>query len=352
LANVFTRIGAAIFGAVDPASDPIPDQPGNPELGHIDLDDPALLYSPDETVDGEDILKARASARPSSSIGYNGVTTVGGYVVSTSRDRLPAGKDRYDRFTEMVSSTSIIAAGVRLFLNLIAKSDWTVNPAEGQEENAQAKEYADLVYDMMFDMATPWSSIIRKTAMYRFTGFRIMEWTAKRRDDGNIGMADVEVRPESTIERWDIDPSGTVQGAFQTQANAVPEYLPRGKIVYAVDDILKEGPEGVGLFRHVWNEHHRLRSYKELEEAGFETDLRGIPVAYGPLGIMNEAVKNGTMDKSERSAMRKPLTDFINSHIRGRKSGLMLDSETYRTQDEAKTPSNVKKWQLELLQGR
>jgi hypothetical protein len=298
----------------------------------------------------EPVAKA---ARGSAMQGSAGVTVVGGYV--TTDERLPelVGTKRYETYVALVNDITIIAASVRLFLNLIAKSEWQVQPAEVESEadKARAEEIAKLVESMMKDHKTPWRRIIRKVAMFRFLGFAIMEWTAKKRADGAIGMDDVQHRPQRTINRWDVDEQGTVKGVWQYNTSFVEVYLPIDRLIYAVDDTLTDAPDGTGLMRNVARSALRLKAYETLEEIGFETDLRGIPVAYAPLEEMDAAVKAGTMSEADRRRYRKPMVDFISGHVRSRKMGLLLPSSTYRDQGEDKSPSSTRKWAAELLRG-
>jgi hypothetical protein len=338
--NIFTRIGRAFRQSDDGADDAL-------DLGGFGA--PPEHIEPDwDSVDGV------AKAAPTGTIGSTGASTVGGFILSTERGPKLQGIKRFEAFAEMVADTSIVAAGVRLFLALLKKAEWAVVPAEGQEENGRAKEIAEAVESMMYDMTSSWAKIVGQLAMYRFDGFRILEWTAKQRDDGQIGMLDVEIRPPRTIVRWDLDPGGTVLGVWQQTPDFKEVFLPRGKVVYGVDDTLTEHPEGMGLYRHLVLTARRLKAFHDLEEIGFDTDLRGIPVAYGPLAALDKMVEDegGTeASKAKRTQYRKPLIDFINSHIRNRRQGLMFDSETYRSSDERQTPSPVKKWSVELLQG-
>ena len=303
--------------------------------------------------DADDADIAKRTTPAMDTLGSTGQTTVGGYV--TVMDRLPAlaGPLRWRTYREITLNTAIIATGVRLLIRLIGKSEWAANPPEGQEDNKAAKDAADAVYDMMFDMASPWATVIRKLAMFPFNGFAVLEWTAKRRDDGLIGIADVESRPCETIIRWNVDPSGTVLGCFQRTTASNEVELPRDKIIYAVDDVLTESPEGVGLFRHLAVISHKLRAFEDLEQVGFENDLRGIPVAYGPMGeLLDQAKLKGPAEgASWLAGMLKPLKDFVQGHVRNKELGVVLPSDTYRTKDEAQTPSAAKKWSVELLQG-
>jgi hypothetical protein len=307
--------------------------------------------------DEADLAKARAI--PTDTLGSSNVTDIGGYVYDEERVPALMGSRRWVTFDAMLKETTIIATGVRAFLSLLSNTEWTINPAEDQEDNPRAQEIADIAYDAMFDMTTSWSAIVRKVSMFRFVGFSLMEWTAKMRDDGNIGFLDIEHRPQRSIVRWNRDASGTVESVVQQLALAGEVAIPIGKMIYAVDDMVSDSPEGMGLFRHLAGTHERLKVFLDLEETGFTTDLRGIPIARAPLGELNETVKNAaegdakTKAKAQRATKLQPLKDFIKKHIRNKKSGALLPSDTYQAvnADQANTPSAVYKWGLELLNG-
>ncbi len=280
-------------------------------------------------------------------------------------DRLVSliGPRRFDEFDRLVRDVSIIGAGVRLFLNLISNAVWTVNPPEGLNDNEQAiaQGYADQVYAMLFDMTTSWAAVVRKTAAFKLYGFTIQEWTAKRMPDGSIGLLDIEHRPQKTIQRWNRDEGGTVQSVVQRVPGRQDVTLPRTKIIYAVDDTLTDSPEGIGLFRHLASTASRLELFLKLEEIGFTTDLRGIPVARAPLGELRQEVLDAGTPGSEsrakaearRNSLLQPLRNWLEKHVRNEKSGMLLPSDTYVavSVDKAQTPSAVPKWALELLSG-
>jgi hypothetical protein len=346
--NIWTKVGSAL-GLLADASDM-----------DVETMDAARVDAADLAAGREAAEELIAKVAPTQTIGTAAAQQVGGIVFTADRNPLLVGTKRFDTFDAMIRDTTIVAAGVRLFLNLLARAEWTMNPAEGEEDNPRAQEIADLAYEMMFDMSTPWSTIVRKQAMYRFQGFAIQEWTAKKREDGAIGMLDVENRPQRSITRWNLDRSGTVQGAYQQDANYREVELPRGKIIYSVDDTLTDNPEGLGLYRHLAETSHRLKNYLDLEEIAYETDLRGIPVARAPLGELRAEVEQagppGTdahkKAEATRAAKLQPLKDFVSRHIRNKKMGIMLPSDTYfSTGGDAQTPSSVAKWSMELLQG-
>lgn len=273
------------------------------------------------------------------------------------------GQRRFEYYAEMVRDVAIIGAGVRLFLNLISNAVWTVNPPEDLPEAQQeaAQKIADQCYDMLFGMTTSWSSVVKKTAAFRFIGFSIQEWTAKQTEDGAIGLKDIEHRPQRTIVRWNRDEGGTVESVVQRVPGRSDVELPRSKIVYAVDDTLTDSPEGVGLFRHMAKTAARLEQFMDLEEIGFTTDLRGIPIARAPLGELLAEVEaagpSGSEDRAlaeaRRSSRLQPLKDFVQKHMRNKNTGVLLPSDTFLATgvDKSTTPSAVHKWVLELLNG-
>lgn len=273
------------------------------------------------------------------------------------------GVRRFDEYDRLVRDVSIIGAGARLFLNLISNAVWTCNPPPNLNGNEEpvAQEYADRAYAMLFDMTTSWSSIVRKTAAFKLYGFCIQEWTAKKNDDGTIGIKDIEHRPQKTIQRWNRDQGGTVESVIQRVPGRQDVELPRTKILYAVDDTLTDSPEGVGLFRHLIVSATKLETYLALEEIGLTTDLRGIPVARAPLAEMRkEVVDSGPEGSNERAtaearraALLTPLRKWLEKHMRNTKSGMLLPSDVYLATgaDKSQTPSQMPKWSLELLNG-
>lgn len=290
----------------------------------------------------------RKRVAPTQRAGTIGTAVHGGYVQSNETKSDLTGRKKWETFSEMLANVSIVAAGVRYFLNLVSKPDWKVEPPE--ESGDAGQEIADKVSEAIFKMETPWHRVVRRAAMYRFYGFSWQEWTAKKLDDGSVGYLDIEPRAQKTIERWDLDEHGTVFGVIQRSPQTAAEhYIPRAKSIYLVDDSLHDSPEGLGLFRHLAEGSRHLLRYEQLEGWGFELDCRGMPVARGPFSELQDLVKNGELSEEDRAAIELPLKDFIENHVQAPQRGLFLDSKTYATEDEKETPSTVYKWSMELL---
>lgn len=297
-------------------------------------------------------------ASPYTDVGVPGTAIFGGYVENIERDHRLAGRERYRTAADILANVSIVAAGLRYFLNLAAAPKWSVEPAKDQkgakdESSDAAKEAAEFFQSVLDDMATSWPRIVRRSAMYRFHGFGVQEWTAKRRDDGKIGILDVESRPQHTIEQWSRDESGSILGMGQRSPQTGELiWLPRTKVMYLVDDSLTDSPEGMGWFRHLVDPAERLRKYLKLEGQGYERDMRGIPMGRAPLAEIRQAVKDGKITKDEGEKMLAGMRAFLRAQSKAEDTGILVDSATYTSVTaDGTNVSAANKWFLELLTG-
>lgn len=296
-----------------------------------------------------DFLRRRPPS-PTSTLGTPGAAVFGGYVVENEKNPALTGTEKYRQFSETLTNCSVAAAGVRYFLNLCAKADWSFNAAEHPEGERLAELAEAALTD---DPRTSWSRIIRRAAMYRFYGFSIQEWTMEKHRDGHYTFEDVAPRAQVTIEKWDVDRVGKVLGVTQVNPQDGQEiYLPRGKLAYIVDDTINDSPFGLGLFRHIIDPAKRLKRYEQLEGLGFETDLRGTPIGRAPYAELSRAVADGVVQLEDAQRALKPIENFIKTHIKKADLGLLLDSEPFAAVDEAARPTTVRKFDLDLLRAQ
>lgn len=284
-------------------------------------------------------------------IGVGGQVIYEGWLQSKELDPRLSGQRRYQTYSELVANSTITATGLRHMLGLIVKPSWKWEPAD---DSSEAERLAELVEAIVEDIATPWANVVKSIALFKWYGFSINEWTAKLRDDGVVGILDIEPRPQVTIERWFTERSGAVLAVIQRDPQTgTPIVIPRGKMVYAVDNTLDHTPEGMGLLRHVVQAATSLERYEQLEGFGFETDLRGVPIARAPLAAMQELVDSNAAgwDASRVASMLAPIKDFLQHHIKNPKLSLLLESRTYQTTDERQSPSSVPMWGLDVVRG-
>jgi hypothetical protein len=159
----------------------------------------------------------------------------------------------------------------------------------------------------------------------------------------------VELRAQATITRWETDEAGHVLAAVQSSPQTGRELvLPRGKLIYLVDDATTDNPEGSGWWRDLHDTGKRLQRYLDLEGAGFDRDLRGIPVGRAPIA---ELYENDALSDETRERLIKPIADFVSMTAKANDTGIVLDSGTYQgTSADGTSVSTTPKWDVKLLQ--
>jgi hypothetical protein len=298
---------------------------------------------------------------PYKEAGVSGTAVYGGFVQNVERNQKVAGYNRYETFSDIMVNTSIVAAGIRYFLGLVTKPAWTVSPAKDLpdgESSDEAKAHAEFVEHVMTDMEVSWRRVIRRSGMYRFYGFSIQEWQAKKRPDGLVGIENIEARPQHTIWQWDIDPAnGRVRGVVQRSPQTGELfYIPRWKFVYLVDDTLSDSPEGLGILRQVTEPAERLKEYLKIEGIGFDRDLRGTPIGRAPIAELEQAVRDRPGDTDFANKVTQAIAamrSFIETQAKDVNTGLLLDSQPFKNlQADGHSWASTLRWGMELLQGQ
>lgn len=348
--------------------------------------------------------------KPYDEMGSGGTAVFGGRIAIRDESPQWIGKQRWRTAADLAVNSSVIAAGVHYLVNLISHPKWTAVPNEVMQEEerekqeaeeqaerdannpflngsaaggavdeeeggeakpkfppqakkrfnkaagGEAKEMADYVNDVLANMKTPWPNVVRHAGIYRFNGFSLLETTyqrSKERDDGNIGIEAIELRPCHTIELWAVDEQGTIEGVFQRSpqtSELLP--LPRKKLLYLVEDTLTDSPDGIGVFRHLLEPWNRLKQFLALETRAYERDLRGIPVGRAPLTLINNAVQSGRITRAEADTLIAGIRDMIQTQVKQSDTGLLLDSQPYQsTSQGGPIVTDVYQWTFELLNG-
>jgi hypothetical protein len=280
--------------------------------------------------------------------GTDGVAAPGGYLWRGERSSELVGHRLWLTISNAITNSIIIAAGARYFLNLTAGTEWEAEPQPG----ASGKRGAQLIRDGLFDaeMSRPWNAAVRKAALHKFYGFSAQEWIVKRRSDGTIVFADLQHRPQYTIQWWDKPTEQSpLMGLVQQTRMGNRYYLPRERLLYCVDDTLTDEPSGMGMIRHVISHVERVQRYEQLEGVGYETDLRGIPYGRAPIAKLKAYAISAGKGPAWVEQQLEALTKFSDSHVRTAELGLVLDSSPYF--DKEGHPSSVPQWSLDLLKG-
>jgi hypothetical protein len=293
--------------------------------------------------------------------GSDGVWAPSGYLFSGERKAALSGDQKWLTFDNTISNCITVAAAVRVWTKLHATAEWTVepNPMGGSD----AEKCADLVQEGLIDalMSRPFNRIVAKAGFgSTFKGFAMFEQIMRRRSDGMIITADLQHRPQWSIQRWDIaNEQSPWMGVEQRTKSGQTYYIPRERLLYVVEDDITDSPDGVGVLRHVIEHARRVERYEQLEGWQNETDLRGMPLGFAPLEELRaNAIAAGISPTDTAGitnyvkAQTKWLSDLLEKHIKTPEISAMIDSAVYKDKGQDAAPSANKKWGFEIVKGQ
>lgn len=269
-----------------------------------------------------------------SDIGHTGLRQWSGYVDEEWMPRLRGHAAFITSMREMRDSDPVVGAIVSAIIGILRGVEWRVEGAD-PDEDEDADPQAEFVVECMEDMSHSWETLIAQIIDPLVTyGWSLCEITYKKRegprrdglaqgkgsrfDDGKIGWRKIEDRPAETLERWEFDESGGIQGMYQRDWRARRAFIPIEKSLLFRTTSHKNNPQGRSLLRNA----HRpwwLKSQMERAEAvGVERDLAGLPLLYVPQQVLDPDAP------AKFQQMRSRLEGIIRGLRRGEEEGVLL----------------------------
>jgi hypothetical protein len=268
------------------------------------------------------------------SIGVAGLKQSGGKIQEEWHPNLRGAKAA-KVYEEMRDNDAIVGAVLYTIESYLRKMEWEVEPADDSE--AALKE-AEFLESCMSDMDMPWQDFISDVLSFLVYGHSLHEEVLKIRvgpgetnpryrsnsDDHRIGWRALALRPQSTIDRWDIDPvTGEILGAYQKPPNAygtAEYYLPIHRCVLFRTRPYKNNPEGRSILRNAYRAWYLKKKLEEIEAVGLARDLNGFPVFEAPPQIMSPNAS------AAHRATRAALEEAVSKIHRDELEGLVIPS--------------------------
>lgn len=271
-------------------------------------------------------------------IGLTGLVQSSGYVQEEQLRELQ-GIRWQKNVREMINDPVISAAFFAIDM-LTRQVTWDIQPASDATEDQQI---ADFVRGAMFeDMSTPWKETISEAHSYLPWGFSYHELVYKRRsgesqdpsknskfNDNKIGWRKWPIRAQESLDRWDFDENGGIQGMYQRAAPTyVTRLIPIEKALLFRTTTHKNNPEGRSLCRPIFRPWYFKKNIENIEGIGLERDLAGLPVLYIPAEYINAG------DEPEKVAVREYCKTVVTNIKNNEQAGLLLPSDVYEGTSE------------------
>lgn len=248
----------------------------------------------EEPVETTETQKARPAMYPS--LGVTGLKKTGNYVYEEFLPYLrwpQAGRI----YQEMSDNDPVIGSILYLAEMLVRGVSWHVKEADN---TAEAKEAAEFVKECMNDMEMSWHDTISEILSVFTYGFSFHEVLYKVRrgqnetspkyyskyNDGKVGWRGFPIRSQATMEGWEFDKWGNVEGFRQlTTDPSIFVTIPMTKGLLFRTRVSRDNPEGKSLLRNAYRPWYFKKHLEEIEGIGIERDLAGFPVLQPPEGV-------------------------------------------------------------------
>ncbi len=264
-------------------------------------------------------------------IGSSGLHQYGGEIQQDFLRQL-RGKQAYANYREMADNDPVIGAMLHAIEMLIRAVDWSVEPADDEDERAIAE--AEFVSSCLGDMSDSWADTLAAIMGFLVYGYSYHEIVYKRRQgytkdartrskhsDGRIGWRKLPTRSQETIDRWDLDPSGGIKGAYQNDPNSSKKgvvFLPIEKCLLFRTTSKLNNPQGRSVLRNAFIPWYYKRRIQEIEAIGIERDLAGLPVALVPPQLLSNAAT------SEERAALDAIKQIVRNVKRDEQEGIVF----------------------------
>ena len=242
------------------------------------------LYDDDHHDDGAE--PANAEQILFHETGMSGLNMAGG---RPHEEWLPQlqGQRGAKTYREMVDNDPIIGGIISGYEEVLRSVDWLLIPADNTPQAQAAAEFVDTCRE---DMSVTWSQLISDILSKLTYGWSYFEVVYKRRqgrtveshaarsrfDDGLIGWRKIALRGQDTIDHWETDHHGGIQGMWQKVEQGTV-FLPIERCLLFRTTAKKNNPEGRSVLRNAYTSYWSKKRVEEFELIGIERDLAGIP---------------------------------------------------------------------------
>ena len=253
--------------------------------------------------------------------------------VDEDLSKLWKGKKKKDFISEMKANDPYVNAWVNAKNAIALKPDWVVKPKDVTKNTEKAKEYSELISDMLFkDMSTSFNSFVLNSITMAEYGFSVSEIVLKKRlgktdnpntsslyEDGLFGIAKLAPRWQNSITKWDIDNNGNIENLYQRGDNFTNDVkIPYKKVLHFVMNGYNGNPEGESVLRGTFVSYYNKKNIERIQRETFERGFSGILDIQVPPRYLSK--RNNTPEGME---VRRNLEAFMKNVKQGKEAGII-----------------------------
>jgi hypothetical protein len=266
------------------------------------------------------------------SLGTTGLKQSAGMIDEEFLARL-RGPNGVRTYLEMWLNSPIIGAALHVIETLITQTEWRVEPAKGNK-SPEAKAEAEDTENSLGDMSHTWEEMISEILSMLVFGWSYFETVYKIRrgqtkdprtrsqyDDGKWGWRKIEIRGQETLDRWQFDDEGGLDGMHQMDTyQGTRAFIPIVKALLFRTKFFKGNPEGISMLRPAVVSYWFAKRIPQFEAIGIERELAGMPIFEVPPEILSPNAS------ANDRALRTLLEQFVTEIRRDERYGGLVPS--------------------------
>ena len=208
-------------------------------------------------------------------------------------------RDRAHRaYREMRDNDATVGALLYAIESTVRQVAFEVKPADMTPEAEADKEFIE---SCILDMSHTWSDFMAEAMSMLVFGWSFHEIVYKVRDgahpedsshdshfnDGLIGWRKFPIRAQETLDHWELDENGGINGLWQALPTGERCFVPIEKALLFRTTQHKGNPEGRSLLRNAYRSWWFKKRIEDIEAIGVERDLAGLPIIGVPPALFN-----------------------------------------------------------------
>jgi phage gp29-like protein len=220
---------------------------------------------------------------------------------------------------------------------------WSFEPADASPAAAEAAEFMQSVMD---GMDLTFEDFLDDAMTMLVYGFSLFEIVMKRRADGRIVVKKLGPRPQWTIDRFDVDETGSVMlGAWQNSLYRGMVYMPADRLLHMKVKSAYADPAGKSILRNAYRSYRYVTNIQEYEAVAIERELNGLPVGRIPSDYLSP---NAT---DSQKAFVDKFKQILGNVKRNEQGYLLIPSDPYEDSDGKISSQRMVEFELLASQG-
>lgn len=200
---------------------------------------------------------------------------------------------------EMADNDAVIGAVLFAVRQLLRSVTITVQAGGSSPQDEEAR---DLVATCLQDMSLTWADTLSDILTMLPYGWSFLEVVLKRRmgdspdpakrsrfSDGRVGWRKWALRGQASLDRWDLDESGGIQGLRQMpDMGFTGAVIPIEKALLFRTEPAGGNPEGHSILRNAYPAWYYSKAIRSSEAIGIQRDFAGMPKIRIPGALMRD----------------------------------------------------------------